>query len=199
MFKPMIVSADTIRNQAGNGAQREAAIDNAASVFKVLHGFYGNLFLSKFASGQVHEDGPDAGADMGVTSAKGIWAHGLRKYSAGVVKAALNQCLTDHPKFPPSLPEFVAMCAAHQPRETYQHTTPALPMSGKLRSEYAARARATNEKYAKKAIDKRTGYVELADGLAGLKQAIANAVATAGGDEVRELNRLDRMFAGSAA
>lgn len=192
MFKPLTISADAVRAQA---APREAANDNAASVFKVLHGFYGNLFLSKFASGQADEDG----ADMGVTSAKGIWAHGLRKYDASVVKAALNQCLTDHPKFPPNLPEFVAMCAAHQPRETYRHATPALPMSGKLRSEYAARARATNEKHAQKAADKRTGYVEMPSGLGGLKQAIANAVAAAGGDEARELRRLDVMFAQGAA
>lgn len=196
MFKPLTIDVDSIRQQP---AQREAAMDNAASVFKVLHGFYGNLFLSKFASGQVHEDGPEKGADMGVTSAKGIWAHGLRKYGAGVVKAALNQCLTDHPKFPPSLPEFVAMCAAHQPRETYVHTTPALPMSGKLRSEYAARARATIDKHAQKAVDKRSGYVDLPVGLDGLKQAIANAVANAGGDEARELRRLDLMFSQGAA
>lgn len=114
MFKPMIVNVDTIRAQADHQAH-DAAADNVGNVFKVLHGFYGNLFLSKFASGQADDDG----ADMGVTSAKGIWAHGLRKYGAGVVKAALNQCLTDHPKFPPGLPEFVAMCAAHQPRQTY--------------------------------------------------------------------------------
>lgn len=112
MFKPLTIDVDSIRAQA---SPRAAADENATSVFKVLHGFYGNLFLSKFASGQVD----NSGADEGVTSAKGIWAHGLRKYSAGVVKAALNQCLTDHPKFPPSLPEFVALCAAHQPRQTY--------------------------------------------------------------------------------
>ena len=190
MFKPLTLSVDNVRAQAAHGDAANTSSDNVSSVFKVLHGFYGNLFLSKFASGQAD----NAGADEGVTSAKGIWAHGLRKYGSSVVKAALNQCLTDHPKFPPSLPEFVAMCAAHQPREVYRPTTPALPMSGKLRSEYAANARAINEKHAQKAIDKRTGYVELPDGLDGLKQAIANAVANAGGDEARELRRLDLMF-----
>jgi hypothetical protein len=190
MFKPVIISADTIRNQA---EPRDA--DGAGNVFKVLHGFYGNLFLSKFASGQTGDDG----ADMGVTSAKIIWAHGLRKYGASVVKSALNQCLTDHPKFPPSLPEFVAMCAACQPREVYHHPAPALPMSGELRSKYAASAREINARHARKAIDKATGYVALPTGLDGIKQAIANAVATAGGDEARELLRLDVLFAPRAA
>lgn len=114
MFKPVVVNADSFREQAAH-QQSDASAENVANVFKVLHGFYGNLFLSKFASGQVDE----SGADQGVTSAKSIWAHGLRKYGAGVVKTALNSCLTAHPQFPPSLPEFVALCAAHQPRQTY--------------------------------------------------------------------------------
>lgn len=194
MFKPLTIDVDSIRAQA---SPRAAADENATSVFKVLHGFYGNLFLSKFASGQVD----NSGADEGVTSAKGIWAHGLRKYSAGVVKAALNQCLTDHPKFPPSLPEFVAMCAAHQPRETYRPATPALAMSSELRSQYAAQARAITERHAKKQTEKRLGAdcTGMQSGLDGLKQAIANAVANANGDEVRELRRLDFLLAPKTA
>ena len=190
MFKPLIVSVDNIRDAAPRAAA--AAADNAGNVFRVLHGFYGNLFLSKFASGQIHESGQEKGADMGVTSAKSIWAHGLRKYDAAVVRAALNQCVIDHLKFPPSLPEFLALCAANQPRETYRHTVPALPMDGKLRSEHAAKARAINAKHAQKAANRAT--VEPVEGLDGLKQAIANAVASAGGDEVCELVRLDRLL-----
>ena len=193
MFKPLTVSIDNLRDAAPRAAAAAAA-DNATNVFRVLHGFYGNLFLSKFASGQVHESGQEKGADMGVTSAKSIWAHGLRKFDAGVVRAALNQCLTEHLKFPPSFPEFLALCSANQPRETYRHTTPALPMDGKLRSEHAAKARAINAKHAQKAANRATGYVEAVEGLDGLKQAIANAVASAGGDEVCELVRLDRLL-----
>lgn len=113
MFKPITITAEDIQAKA---VQREAAKENVASVFKVLHGFYGNLFLSKFANGVNDED---TGADQGVESAKGVWGHGLRAYGTSVVKAALAQCLKDHPKFPPSLPEFVAMCEAHRPRQTY--------------------------------------------------------------------------------
>ena len=43
------------------------------------------------------------------------------------------------------------------------------------------------------------GDIPLPAGLEGLKRAIANAIGTAGGDEARELLRLDRMFAGDAA
>jgi hypothetical protein len=100
-----------------------------------------------------------------------------------------------HPEFPPSLPQFVALCAANKPREVYRPAQPALEMSQSLKSAYSARAREINERHAQRAIDRKTGYVELPQTLDGLKAAIANAVATAGGDEVRELRRLDAMFA----
>ena len=131
MFNPINVSVADIQARA---AQREAAESTATSVFKVLHGFYGNLFLSKFQSGQQDKT---TGADLGVESAKGIWAHGLRKYSESVVKAALAQCLTEHPKFPPSLPEFVALCEARQPRKSYyeEQGLPMLPPPRVVRVE----------------------------------------------------------------
>ena len=131
MFKPVNISVEQIQ---ANAAQREVAKENAASVFKVLHGFYGNLFLAKFQSGV---NDPVTGADQGVDSAKGVWGHGLRKYSASVVKAALAQCLIDHPKYPPSLPEFVAMCEAHQPRKGYyeEQGLPMLPPPKMVRVE----------------------------------------------------------------
>ena len=120
MFNPINLNLGDIQAKA---AQREGAINAAGNVFKVLHGFYGNLFLAKFQNGQLDDDG----IDQGVESAKGIWAHGLRKYSDGVVKAALANCLTEHPKYPPSLPEFVALCEAHQPRKGY-YEAQCLPM-----------------------------------------------------------------------
>ena len=131
MFNPISISVEQIQAKA---AQREVAKENAASVFKVLHGFYGNLFLAKFQSGV---NDAVTGADLGVESAKGVWGHGLRNYNASVVKAALGQCLIDHPKYPPSLPEFVAMCEAHQPRKTYfeAHGLPKLPPPQLVRVE----------------------------------------------------------------
>lgn len=190
MFKPVAVDAETIHAQA-----QTLPAEAVNNIFKVMHGFYGNLFLSKFSTGEVDSQGGDAG----IVSARQIWAHGLREFNPGTVKAALAQCMREHPKFPPSLPEFVALCAANKPREVYRPAQAALEMSKGLKSAYSARAREINERYAQRAIDRRTGYVELPQTLDGLKAAIANAVATAGGDEVRELRRLDLMFARSAA
>jgi len=185
-----------VANIAEATIKRAAALPNtegANNVFKVLHGFYGNLFLSKFATGQER-----GGEDFGVVSARQIWAHALRDTPPHAVKSALGQCLDKHPEFPPSLPQFVALCRANTPRETFAPATPAIGMSQALRSQYAARARAINEKYRQKAVDRKTGYVELPQSLDGLKQAIANAFAAAGGDEAAELRRLDAMFAKGA-
>ena len=184
MFKPISLTADAIREPAQ--PLPEQAVN---TVFKVLHGFYGNLFLSKYATSETDANGQDSG----VVSARQIWAHGLRRFNASTVRAALSQCLTQHPEFPPSLPQFVALCAANEPREAYQ-PEPALGMSQTLRSEYAAKARAIVAKHDAKT--KPTFQTEpSAAGLDLLKQAIANAVATAGGDEVATLLRLDRELA----
>ena len=186
MFKPVVVDAEALKRP-----QAPMPADVVNNIFKVFHGFYGNLFLSKFATGEVDPQGGDAG----IVSARQIWGHGLRDFDAGTVKAALAQCMDRHPEFPPSLPQFVALCAANKPREVYRPAQPALEMSQSLKSAYSARAREINERHARKAIDRKTGYVELPQSLDGLKAAIANAVATAGGDEVKELRRLDLMFA----
>lgn len=186
MFKPVVVDAETLKRP-----QAPMPVDVVNNIFKVFHGFYGNLFLSKFSTGEVDPQGGDAG----IVSARQIWGHGLRDFDAGTVKAALAQCMDRHPEFPPSLPQFVALCAANKPREVYRPAVPALEMSQGLKSAYSARAREINERHAQRAIDRKTGYVELPQTLDGLKAAIANAVATAGGDEVKELRRLNVMFA----
>lgn len=186
MFKPVVVDAETLKRP-----QAPMPVDVVNNIFKVFHGFYGNLFLSKFSTGEADAQGGDAG----IVSARQIWGHGLRDFDAGTVKAALAQCMDRHPEFPPSLPQFVALCAANKPREVYRPAVPALEMSQSLKSAYSARAREINERHAQRAIDRKTGYVELPQTLDGLKAAIANAVATAGGDEVRELRRLNAMFA----
>jgi len=186
MFKPVVVDAETLKRP-----QAPMPVDVVNNIFKVFHGFYGNLFLSKFSTGEVDPQGGDAG----IVSARQIWGHGLRDFDAGTVKAALGQCMDRHPEFPPSLPQFVALCSANKPREVYRPAVPALEMSQQLKSAYSARAREINERHAQRAIDRKTGYVELPQTLDGLKAAIANAVATAGGDEVKELRRLDLMFA----
>ena len=190
MFKPISVTAEFVRQTTP--PMPAEAVNN---VFKVFHGFYGNLFLSKFATGALDADG----ADGGITSAKQIWAHGLRDFDGGTIKSALSQCITEHPQYPPSLPQFVSLCRANKPREAYRAPQPVIGMSQELRSKYARQAREINARHAQRAIDKRTGFIEIEPGLQGLKRAIANAVATAGGDEVAELRRLDAMFSPGAA
>jgi hypothetical protein len=158
-------------------------------VFKVLHGFYGNLFLSKFATGHADE----AGDDQGITSARQVWGHGLRDFDIPTIKAALLQCLKAHPEFPPSLPQFVGLCAANRVTETYKF--PAIGISAELSGRYAREAREALARAREKLVHKETGYLPLPKSLDGLKQAIARAVAEAGGDEAAELHRLDLMLA----
>lgn len=170
------------------------AEDDAASVFRVLHGFYGNLFFSKFATGAIN----DAGEDEGTLSARNVWAHALGRYDTSTIKAALRRCRDAHPEFPPNLPQFAALCAAAQPRGVIADATKLLGMAPALRSVYAAQARAINAKHDGKAAARRAGLPERADpppGLDALKQAIADASASAGGSEAAELLRLDRILA----
>lgn len=172
--------------------QREPLPAEAVNnIFKVLHGFYGNLFLSRYATGQVGQDGDD----QGVVSARAVWGHGLRNFDVATVKAALGQCMERHTEYPPNLPQFAALCMANRPRVVERARPAALEMSGELRSKYVREARAALERARQKMIHKETGYVALPQSLDGLKRAIAHAVAEAGGDEAAELHRLDVMFA----
>lgn len=189
MLKPVVVNAADFRK--AQPAADETIVNN---VFKVLHGYYGNLFLSKFASGVTDA----AGRDKGVASARSVWAHKLRMFNEATVVTALEHCQDRHPEYPPSLPQFVALCAAAMPREVYQPTN-TIGMSDELRSRYARQARAINEKHAERARNRITGYRPVPPGLDGLKQSIANAIGCAGGDEAGALLNLDRLFATGAA
>jgi hypothetical protein len=178
-----------------NRAEKQADLSKANSVFRVLHGFYGNLFLNKFANGQLTKEKED----QGVISAKAIWAHGLHGFELSTIKTALGVCQTAHQEFPPSLPQFIGLCRAAQPRVTYKPSGVAVGMSQELRSAYARKVREINERHNAKALARRSGFVELPATLDGLKQAIAQAVSLAGGDEAKELRRLDTMLMKRAA
>lgn len=175
------------KNQAENTLEKVLVSD----VFVALHGFYGVLFMSKFATGEVDS----SGKDKGIVSAKRVWASELSKFDRETVGAAIEACKTEHKQYPPSLPEFLDHCKARQIRKVYQPTVPEIAMSQALQSEYAKRSREINEKHNQRVIDRKTGYVEVPTGLDGLKQCIAAAVGAAGGDESKELLRLDRLFA----
>ncbi len=179
MLKPVVVpmiKPAAERAQAGH-------TEDANNVFRVMHGFYGNLFLSKFATGEVKADGGDGG----VASARAIWAHGLRTFDVEVVKTALSRVMDAHPEFPPTLPQFVQLCKACAPRESFRFALPPVKPNPEIAKKALAATKAS------------LATTAPAHGLDLLKQAIADAVRCAGGDEGRELARLERMFARAAA
>lgn len=184
MFKPALVSVDQFKNKPETVS--ESTVNN---VFKVLHGYYGNLFLSKYASGVLD----DRKRDMGVASARTVWANGLTLHDDGVVITALERCKTEHPEFPPSLPQFEALCKACAPRKTHQHPV-AIAMNADLRAQRLKAAREAALKSVTPSAKKQTLIV----GLPLLKQLIAQAVGLAGGDEAKTLMRLDREFGAMA-
>lgn len=190
MFKPAVVNISDVRQ-----APQDQPHDVVNSVFKVLHGFYGNLFLSKFANGMLNA----AGEDTGVISARGIWSHGLRTFTLDTVKTALARTMASHPEYPPTLPQFVALCKACAPRAVYLASVPEIGMSQALRSTRAAKSREIVGRHRYQAVKAASAAKPLPPGLDALKQAIADAVGAAGGNEAAELRRLDVMFVGSAA
>lgn len=187
MFKPIKINVGDITDQAAKAAQSTAV---ASTVFRAFHGYYGNLFTSKFATGIVDA----SGKDQGILSARKVWSYELSRYESHTVANAVESCKAMHPEFPPSLPQFVALCAANAPRKTYKPAIPEIAMSQGLRSQYARQAREINARHAAKAASMKTGFSELPMSLDGLKQAVAQAVALAGGDESQTLLRLDRQF-----
>ena len=64
-----------------------------------------------------------------------------------------------------------------------------------MRSQYTERARAAVAAHRDRLVELRSGYRELPQSLTGLMQAVASAVACAGGDEAGTLARLERLLA----
>lgn len=85
------------------------------NLFLVMQGSYGALFLSKFATGVLD----DQGRDLGVRAAMRVWRITLGKYSPAVIEAAVARLTAEHPDYPPHLPQFEAMCRAAMPRLTH--------------------------------------------------------------------------------
>jgi hypothetical protein len=186
MFKP-------IQAFAGQASRPQAPVDEDIinRLFQFLHGQYGNLFMNKFSTG---ERGA-AGEDAGMANAKQVWGAALRKFSPEAIRGALRQAQSAHPEYPPSLPQFVALCAANTPRQAYQPSVPALEMGQPLRSQYARRTREIVAKHAQRAQDRIAGRIpEVTTGLDGLKQAIAQAAADSGLDEAQTLHDLDVLL-----
>ena len=179
-LKPISIDADAFRT--GPQANHQETVVN--NVFKVLHGFFGNLFLSKFANGVTNA----AGEDTGVMSARAIWAHGLRDFDLSTVKTALARVMAEHPEFPPSMPQFVALCKASQIRRVAPESQPRIGMDDALKAANNAKARAEALAQYQRRLDAEKRAV---DGLPLLRQLIAGAIAAAGGDEAQALRRME--------
>ena len=166
---------------------------NAESVFMAFHGFYGTMFASKFAIGQLDENG----MDVGTMNAKRTWAWGLRAFSNSTVKRALDSILSDPAsKFKSQIPhlgEFCALCREFAPVATLKPGTLALTTrpDPKARADRAEKNRAMLARYRYKP----EAEAAPTPGLDALKQVVAQAVGLAGGDEAAELHRLDLMLA----
>ena len=93
-------------------------------LFILMHGAYGNLFLSKFSTGEKDAEGKD----KGVRAAMKIWDATLRKFAGDVIETAAGRLSQAHPEFPPNLPQFERLCDAAAPRQTYaeEHNIPRL-------------------------------------------------------------------------
>lgn len=115
-----------IVERAVSGAQQQAeraAISPAIKqLFQLLHGAYGNAFITKFATGEKDA----SGKDRGIRSAMVVWQMALSKYPAEVIETAAQRVTEQYPDFPPHLPQFEALCKADAPRKTYaeQHGLP---------------------------------------------------------------------------
>lgn len=95
--------------------ESQAVSSVVAKLFLLMQGSYGTAFLSKFGSGAL--DGQ--GQDIGMLAALKVWGASLRKYAPDVIEAAADRIADFHPEFPPSLPQFEALCKAATPRKTY--------------------------------------------------------------------------------
>lgn len=171
-------------------ARAIAARDLAQRTFQALHGIYGNVFFSRYQTGQANE----SGEDEGVIGAIRQWAYDLRDFDVETVKEALERAKARYIEYPPTLPQFIELCRAARPRKTSTESKVLLTMGQPITSQYARQARAINERHDQRAKPSRAQSRELPATLDGIKQAIADAVGAAGGDEAAELVRLDRVL-----
>lgn len=85
----------------------------------------------------------------GLSDAARIWQVGLRKMTRDMIKSGLNRCLDRADGWPPTLPEFRALCASpadwatrriHAADQKNQQRRLALPKPGKITAPGDARA-----------------------------------------------------------
>ena len=116
---------NAVREAAQSPQPTEQTSTVIRKLFILMHGAYGNLFLSKFSTGEKDAQGKD----KGVRAAMKIWDAALRKFPDDVLETAASRLSQAHPQFPPNLPEFERLCDAAAPRQTFaqEHGLPQLP------------------------------------------------------------------------
>ena len=115
---------------------RAQASQRIRKLFMVLQGAYGNLFLSKFNTGELNGDG----SDKGMRTALLVWDGALAQFTDDVIEAAALRIQRDNPDYAPNLPQFERLCEALAPRKTYdeQEGLPRLPPPPAVESPRAA-------------------------------------------------------------
>lgn len=116
---------EAIRETASQPRQKREASTTVRKLFVLLHGSYGSLFLSKYATGEKSE----AGGDKGVAAAMLVWDAALSKFAPDVIETAAKRLMAESPEFAPNLPQLEKVCEAITPRKTYSEEAglPRLP------------------------------------------------------------------------
>ena len=162
----------------------EPVPERIVQLFALLHGRYGNVFSDRYRNGVVRN-----GEDLGTLAALRTWADDLAPFDDLTLNRAFRESPRHHPTWPPTGPEFVALCKRMAPK-VVPKAAPALEMSTELKSKYVTECRDA----IRKTLARRAGTVMNANGLPGLLANLARAVALAGGDEVATLRRLESDF-----
>ena len=176
-------------------------------LFLLMHGRYGKTWLEKWVTGDLDE----CGRDRGVLSAMRVWRIELSAFGGEVLREAADAWKSSQQgKWPPSLPEFEALCIDVKRRSDAASAFRAAAKPPAHKKDYIeasqfaiASHRAAMRELAtarmRAAMSERNGDVVVRDGLPGLIDLVAKAASLAGEDEARTLRHLEtRVFGVSA-
>ena len=180
-------------------------------VFKMLNGFYGKKFIDQFSTGSrfaadgvniLHGD-PRVGQDRGIWRTRSIWGQSLIRYSAETISEALSRCKREHLTWPPTLPEFEALCEACKPRPVAKVMTEAerqaLDEQERLGRAARQELRAREDTARRAARGGRTAVAlppnaPPPDPMLALHEAMATALAANGMDEGQALRWVEQKI-----
>ena len=91
MSQVATLAQEAIHQAASQPRQKREASSTVRKLFVLLHGSYGSLFLSKYATGEKSE----AGGDKGVAAAMLVWDAALAKFAPDVIEAAAKRLILE--------------------------------------------------------------------------------------------------------